>query len=377
MKGVVMASVLFDNVTKVFDDHQRGKVAAVKDMTLEIKDREFLVLVGPSGCGKTTSLRMIAGLEVPTQGNILIGDHKVTRLHPGERDVAMVFQDYALYPHMSVYDNMSFALRNLKYPRAEIKAKVKGAAGLLGIEALLDRRPRQLSGGQRQRVALGRAIVRNPKVFLFDEPLSNLDAGLRMQMRVELAELHQRLGTTMVYVTHDQVEAMTLGERIVVMENGHIRQIATPEDLYNNPANLFVATFIGAPPMNIMTVKVAASDGGLLLDAGDFRLKVPRDRATALERHAGREVVFGLRPECILDASRADWGRIDPANRLNVKIEVVERLGKELLVYFNAAKRMFVANLSQDSKAQAGAYQLAFDLSKMRCFDPVTTVAIG
>jgi multiple sugar transport system ATP-binding protein len=288
----------------------------------------------------------------------------------------MVFQDYALYPHMSAYENMAFALRNLRYPRQEIEKKVRQTAELLGIEMLLDRRPRQLSGGQRQRVALGRAIVRNPKVFLFDEPLSNLDAALRMQMRVELAELHQRLGTTMVYVTHDQVEAMTLGERIVVMNEGRIQQIASPEELYGEPANLFVATFIGAPPMNILHVKVVAENGGLVVDAGGFRLKVPRENPRGLERYVGREVVFGLRPENILDAQKADYALVDPANRVKVHVEVVERLGKELLIYFMAGSRMFVANLSQDSRARTGEYEVVFDMRKMRCFDPETTAAI-
>lgn len=371
-----MASVLFEKVTKVFDDQQRGRVEAVKDMTLEIKDREFLVLVGPSGCGKTTSLRMIAGLEVPSVGDIYIGESRVTRLHPGERDVAMVFQDYALYPHMSAFENMAFALRNLKYPRTEIERKVRGTAELLGIEMLLDRKPRQLSGGQRQRVALGRAIVRSPKVFLFDEPLSNLDAALRMQMRVELAELHQRLGTTMVYVTHDQIEAMTLGERIVVMNEGRIQQIATPEGLYSDPANLFVATFIGAPPMNILPVRIVREDQGIRLEAEGLRLRVPPGSSSGLKRFIGREVLFGIRPENIFDAGRADFSVVDPANRVRVQIEVVERLGKELLVYFKAGKRMFVASLTQDSKARTGEFEVAFDLQKMRCFDPETQEAI-
>src|SRR5579859_3398268 len=276
-----MARVLIRNLNKFYDDFH-----AVKDVNLEIRDKEFVVLVGPSGCGKTTTLRMVAGLESITSGQVLIGDTVVNELPPMDRDIAMVFQNYALYPHMTVYDNMAFGLKMRKFDRGEIGRRVKEAADILGIQDLLKRKPRQLSGGQRQRVALGRAIVRHPQVFLFDEPLSNLDAKLRVQMRVELKKLHERLGTTAIYVTHDQVEAMTLGDRVVVMRDGRVQQVGDPMELYNEPANRFVAGFIGSPAMNFAAVRIAAENGSLWAESEDLRIKVPAQVAQRLGRYA-------------------------------------------------------------------------------------------
>src|ERR687896_1362607 len=284
-----MARVLLTNLNKKFEDTH-----AVKDVNLEIRDGEFVVLVGPSGCGKTTTLRMVAGLEDITSGEISIDGRVVNDLPPMDRDIAMVFQNYALYPHMSVYDNMAFGLKMRKFGRDEIEKRVRQAAEILGIQALLARRPRQLSGGQRQRVALGRAIVRHPRVFLFDEPLSNLDAKLRVQMRVELKKLHERLGTTAIYVTHDQVEAMTLGDRVVVMKDGVVQQVGEPMQLYNRPANKFVAGFIGSPAMNFAPVTIRQSDGVVYLENEGLRIKLPSVQAERLGRLAGTQVVLGI-----------------------------------------------------------------------------------
>ena len=289
-----MAGVTLDHVTKRF-----GEVTAVNDVTIDVKDKEFLVLVGPSGCGKSTTLRLIAGLEELTTGNIYIGDRLVNDVAPKDRDIAMVFQSYALYPHMSVYDNMAFGLKLRKTPKAEIDKKVKEAAEILGISQLLDRKPKQLSGGQRQRVAVGRAIVRDPKVFLFDEPLSNLDAKLRVQTRAQLTKLHQRLATTFIYVTHDQVEAMTMASRIAVMKDGLLQQIDTPQSLYDHPSNVFVAGFIGSPSMNFFDATLAESDGKLEINSGGFRLEVPGVKADEWRQHKGKQVIFGMRPEDI------------------------------------------------------------------------------
>src|SRR6186997_43800 len=293
-----MADVSTRNLNKKYDNGFH----AVKDVNLEIRDKEFLVLVGPSGCGKTTTLRMLAGLESITSGEILIGNTVVNQLAPMDRDIAMVFQNYALYPHMSVYDNMAFGLKMRKFERAEIKKRVQEAAEILGIGDLLKRKPRQLSGGQRQRVALGRAIVRHPRVFLFDEPLSNLDAKLRVQMRVELRKLHQRLGTTAVYVTHDQVEAMTLGDRVVVMKDGIVLQVGEPLELYNQPANKFVAGFIGSPAMNFAAVTVTEANGSLIAENSGLRITLPDETAQRLRGHIGREVTLGVRPEDLMVA---------------------------------------------------------------------------
>src|SRR6266699_1067388 len=296
-----MANVVMRGLNKKYDE-----VHAVKDVNLEIHDKEFVVLVGPSGCGKTTTLRMVAGLESITSGRILIDDTVVNDLAPMDRDIAMVFQNYALYPHMSVYDNMAFGLKMRKFERPEIKKRVQEAAESLGIEDYLKRKPRQLSGGQRERVALGRAIVRHPRVFLFDEPLSNLDAKLRVQMRVELKKLHLRLGTTAIYVTHDQVEAMTLGDRVVVMKDGVVQQVGEPLELYNEPANRFVAGFIGSPAMNFFNVTVAENNGALWAANRGMQIKAPLECADRLGRYIGKEVTLGIRPEDLHVASAAD-----------------------------------------------------------------------
>src|SRR5437762_1064387 len=295
-----MAHVLLKDLNNKFDGTH-----AVKDVNLQIRDHEFVVLVGPSGCGKTTTLRMVAGLEDITSGEVSIDGKVVNNLAPMDRDIAMVFQNYALYPHMSVYDNMAFGLRMRKFERPEIDRRVRHAADVLGIQPLLERRPRQLSGGQRQRVALGRAIVRNPRVFLFDEPLSNLDAALRVQMRVELKRLHDRLETTAIYVTHDQVEAMTLGDLVVVMKDGVVKQVGEPLELYERPANRFVAGFIGSPAMNFITVRIAEGEGGLWAEAAGLRVRVPSHKSEALRRHTGQSVVMGLRPEALHPANGA------------------------------------------------------------------------
>src|SRR5512134_1220938 len=285
-----MASVTFDHVYKRF-----GEVIAVNDLNIQVADREFLVLVGPSGCGKTTALRCLAGLEDVSDGRILIGDQMVNDVAPKDRDIAMVFQSYALYPHMSVYDNMAFGLKLRKTPKDEIKRRVQQAADILGIGHLLDRKPRQLSGGQRQRVAVGRAIVREPKVFLFDEPLSNLDAKLRVETRANISKLHQQLQTTFIYVTHDQTEAMTMATRIAVINKGLLQQIDTPQTLYDRPDNLFVAGFIGSPAMNFFPAKLIMDNGNMVVDGGSFKLTVPEDRKAAYAHEVGRDIIFGIR----------------------------------------------------------------------------------
>src|SRR5499427_4757914 len=296
-----MAQVVIRSLNKKFDE-----VHAVKDVNLDIRDKEFVVLVGPSGCGKTTTLRMVAGLEAITSGRILIDDKVINELPPMDRDIAMVFQNYALYPHMSVYDNMAFGLKMRKFDRADIARRVQEAAEILGIQELLKRKPRQLSGGQRQRVALGRAIVRHPQVFLFDEPLSNLDAKLRVQMRVELKKLHDRLGTTAIYVTHDQVEAMTLGDRVVVMKDGFVQQVGEPLELYNEPANRFVAGFLGSPAMNFATVKLRQDNGAIWAGNTGLAIDVPADIGARLAPYADRDVILGVRPEDLEVANGSD-----------------------------------------------------------------------
>src|SRR5262252_5396213 len=298
-----MGQVVLKGINKFYDS-----VHAVKDVNLQIRDMEFVVLVGPSGCGKTTTLRMIAGLEAISSGDISIDGQVVNDLAPMDRDIAMVFQNYALYPHMSVYDNMAFGLKMRKFSRADIGRRVQEAAEILGIHQLLSRKPRQLSGGQRQRVALGRAIVRHPQVFLFDEPLSNLDAKLRVQMRVELKKLHERLGTTAIYVTHDQVEAMTLGDRVVVMRDGWVQQVGDPMELYNQPANRFVAGFIGSPAMNFADVRIEGENGGLWAKGDGIRIKVPEPMTDRVGPHAGKAVTFGVRPEDMRIANGIDSG---------------------------------------------------------------------
>ncbi|OLD39858.1 MAG: glycerol-3-phosphate ABC transporter ATP-binding protein, partial [Armatimonadetes bacterium 13_1_40CM_3_65_7] len=324
-----MARVQLAGVTKKF-----GAVTAVNEITLEIPDKQFTVLVGPSGCGKTTALRLIAGLEEATAGDIFIGERRVNDVPPKDRDIAMVFQNYALYPHMTVYDNMAFGLRLRKYPKTEIDRRVK--------------KPKQLSGGQRQRVALGRAIVREPQVFLMDEPLSNLDAKLRVQTRAEIKKLHARLQTTTIYVTHDQVEAMTMGDRIVVMKDGLVQQVDTPLNLYDRPANLFVAGFIGSPAMNFIDSALADAGGKLLIDAGSFRLEVPSDLVSQARPWAGRRVVFGVRPEDIADRAMANGAQ--PAWTIKATVDVHEPLGSDSILYLTAGAHSIVARV--DARTQ-------------------------
>lgn len=354
-----MGSVSFRNVVKVFNTGTPDEVIAVNNCNLTINDGEFLVFVGPSGCGKSTSLRLIAGLERPTSGRIFIGDRDITMLHPRARNIAMVFQDYALYPHMTVKQNLSFGLQNLNYPKAEVQKRVADAARILGIEELLDRLPKKLSGGQRQRVALGRAIVRHPEVFLLDEPLSNLDAKLRVQMRVELAKLQRMLGTTTVYVTHDQEEAMTLGHRIVVMNNGVIQQVASPEELYAHPRNRFVAQFIGSPAMNIVPGRVESVDGVTCfmaaadegLGESEPRLPLPASLQKHLSPITGDEVYLGVRPE---DIHLAEDDAGDDAFKATVEVLTAEMLGPQRLVYFYAGKTLMVASIDPRYRVDAG-----------------------
>ncbi|RME90875.1 MAG: sn-glycerol-3-phosphate ABC transporter ATP-binding protein UgpC, partial [Anaerolineae bacterium] len=345
------------------------------DLNIHVDDKEFLVLVGPSGCGKTTSLRLLAGLEEITEGRILIGDRVVNDVPPKDRDIAMVFQSYALYPHMNVYDNMAFGLKLRKVPKEEIKRRVYEAAEILGIQDLLDRKPRQLSGGQRQRVAVGRAIVREPKVFLFDEPLSNLDAKLRVQMRAEISKLHQRLQTTFIYVTHDQVEAMTMATRIAVMNKGELQQIDTPQNLYDYPANLFVAGFIGSPAMNFFPATLRREDGTLYVDTGDFSVPIPADRAAPYQSYEGKKVVFGIRPENVHDPAF-----LPPdiqAEKVEAKVDVTELMGNEIFVYLVSGQHTFVARVDPRSSFRVGdRVQVAFDMSTFHIFDAETEKAI-
>jgi multiple sugar transport system ATP-binding protein len=363
-----MARVLLRNLNKKFDDTH-----AVKDVSLEIRDREFVVLVGPSGCGKTTTLRMVAGLEEVTSGEISIDGRVVNDLAPMDRDIAMVFQNYALYPHMSVYDNMAFGLKMRKFAREEIEKRVRQAADILGIHALLERRPRQLSGGQRQRVALGRAIVRNPRVFLFDEPLSNLDAKLRVQMRVELKRLHERLETTAIYVTHDQVEAMTLGDRVVVMKDGLVQQVGEPLELYGLPANRFVAGFIGSPAMNFAEMTIAVRSDALWAESPGLRIRIPSAKTEALRPHSGTKIVLGIRPEALRLANGAD-----PSDyAFDTTVEVVEPLGNEILLDVRAGGYLLVARVDPATRVKVrDAVRLAVDPERLHFFDAKTETAI-
>src|SRR5277367_1323304 len=363
-----MARVAMRSLNKNYDE-----VRAVIDVNLDIKDKEFVVLVGPSGCGKTTTLRMVAGLESITSGHISIDEKIVNELPPMDRDIAMVFQNYALYPHMTVYDNMAFGLKMRKFSRDEIATRVKQAADILGIEPYLQRKPRQLSGGQRQRVALGRAIVRHPQVFLFDEPLSNLDAKLRVQMRVELKKLHERLGTTAVYVTHDQVEAMTLGDRVVVMKDGWVQQVGEPLELYNEPANRFVAGFIGSPAMNFADVAVSAADGALWAANDGMRIKVPGQTAGRLGRHAGQQVTMGIRPEDLHVASEADPAELG----FDAAVEVVEKLGSEILLDVAVGSNMMVASVEPSVRVNVrDRLRLALNPERLHFFDAASEAVI-
>ena len=365
-----MASVTFDHVFKKY-----GDVTAVNDLNIHIEDKEFLVLVGPSGCGKTTALRSLAGLEEITSGEILIGDRVVNDVAPKDRDIAMVFQSYALYPHLSVYDNMAFGLKLRKVPKDEIKRRVGEAADILGIRDLLERKPRQLSGGQRQRVAVGRAIVREPKVFLFDEPLSNLDAKLRVAMRAEISKLHQRLKTTFIYVTHDQIEAMTMATRIAVINKGLLQQLDSPQNLYDHPNNLFVAGFIGSPAMNFFPGKLRKDGSKLIVDTGDFSVTIPANHAKPYESHTGKDIIFGIRPENIHDAD------FIPPNvefeKVAVKVDVTELMGNEIFLYLVSGKNTFVARVDPRSKLRLDQQaSVAFDMDAIHIFDSTTEEVI-
>jgi multiple sugar transport system ATP-binding protein len=365
-----MASVTFDHVTKRF-----GEVTAVNDLDIHIEDKEFLVLVGPSGCGKSTALRCLAGLEDITHGQILIGDQIVNDVAPKDRDIAMVFQSYALYPHMSVYDNMAFGLKLRKTPREDIKRRVQEAAGLLGIQELLDRKPRQLSGGQRQRVAVGRAIVREPKVFLFDEPLSNLDAKLRVETRANISKLHLQLQTTFIYVTHDQVEAMTMASRIAVISKGVLQQIDTPQTLYDFPNNLFVAGFIGSPAMNFFPAKIVKSDGKLFVDARSINVEIPTDRFNTYSPYIDKEVIFGIRPEDIHNPDFAPPSIV--AQPVNAKIDVTELMGNEIFVYLKTGDHNFIARVDPRSRYSINEdVRVLMNLANMHIFDRETELAI-
>jgi len=365
-----MANVTFKNVYKRF-----GDVTAVNNLNIEVADKEFLVLVGPSGCGKTTALRCLAGLEEITEGEIIIADRVVNDVAPKDRDIAMVFQSYALYPHLSVYDNMAFGLKLRKTPKDEIKRRVDEAADILGIQDLLDRKPRQLSGGQRQRVAVGRAIVREPKVFLFDEPLSNLDAKLRVAMRAEISKLHQRLQTTFIYVTHDQIEAMTMASRIAVINKGVLQQLDTPQNLYDRPNNLFVAGFIGSPAMNFFPGKLRKDGGKLMVETGDFTVEIPEKHAKPYEAHTGKDIVFGIRPENVHDTNFIP-PNVDVQN-VAVKVDVTELMGNEIFLYLVSGKNTFVARVDPRSKLSLGNQaSVAFDMDAIHIFDAATEEAI-
>jgi multiple sugar transport system ATP-binding protein len=361
-----MAQVALRNVVKMFD-----RTPAVQGVDLDIADREFIVLVGPSGCGKSTTLRMIAGLEEATSGEIYIGDQLVNDVPPKDRDIAMVFQNYALYPHMTVYENMSFGLRLKKFPKQEIKERVEAAAQILDITPLLDRRPKQLSGGQRQRVAMGRAIVRNPKVFLFDEPLSNLDAKLRVQMRTEIKKVHQKVTTTTVYVTHDQVEAMTLADRVVVMNAGRIEQIGAPNEVYHNPKTRFVAGFIGSPAMNFLPARVVNGGANLKIRLSEeLSLPVPETRTARYKPYLDKEVVFGLRPEDLIE----NRGEVPAGSAaFDVQLDVVEPMGMETMVYFIVDGVEVCGRVNPMAAGNAGEkMQLVADLNHMHLIDPAT-----
>jgi multiple sugar transport system ATP-binding protein len=372
-----MAKVILEDVCKLFP----GGVKAVDSVNLEIQDQEFVVLVGPSGCGKSTTLRMIAGLEEISSGNVYIDDRRVNDVPPKDRDIAMVFQNYALYPHMSVYDNMAFGLKLRKFPKTEIDTRVREAAQILNItDEQLARKPKALSGGQRQRVAVGRAIVRKPKAFLFDEPLSNLDAKMRVQMRAEISKLHHRLASTMIYVTHDQVEAMTMGDRIVVMKDGLIQQVAAPIDLYDNPQNMFVAGFIGSPPMNFFHGRIEKRDNALWFveetgNGDGFAVRIEPRMADKLTAHVGHPVVFGSRPEDIND--RRLLGSANPHATASATVDVVEPMGAEIFLYMKTAQHSFISRVtSRDSAAVNDRIEMVFDMNKCHFFDGKTEKTI-
>ena len=367
-----MAQVSLHNLYKRFD-----KTTAVNNLNLEIADREFMVLVGPSGCGKTTALRMIAGLEDISDGDIKIGERVVNNVSPKDRDIAMVFQNYALYPHMSVYENMAFGLKLRKVPKADIQKRVQDTAALLGLESLLQRKPGQLSGGQRQRVALGRAIVREPQVFLMDEPLSNLDAKLRVQTRAELIKLHRRLGITTIYVTHDQVEAMTMGDRMAVMRDGVLQQCASPMEVYAHPVNLFVAGFIGTPSMNFVPATLTKSGEGYVIDAGSFQVTAPASHSDKLAPYAGKPVTFGVRPPDLFDHALRNPIEATESNTIRTTVDVLEPMGDIVTLYLTAGTHQLVATIDAETGAKDGSVlDVVVDMNKTHLFDPQTEQAI-
>ena len=372
-----MAKVSLKNVTKIYQGEKGRDIPAVTDLSLEIADREFVVFVGPSGCGKSTTLRLIAGLEEITQGEICIGDRLVNDVAPKDRDIAMVFQNYALYPHMSVKENLAFGLKLRKYPKAEINKRVNEAAKILGIEALLDRRPKELSGGQRQRVAVGRAIVRQPKVFLFDEPLSNLDAKMRVQMRTEITKLHQRLQATMIFVTHDQIEAMTMGQRIVVLNEGVAQQVDTPLALYNFPKNLFVAGFLGSPPMNLINGKLknGPADSVIFTESSEGVVEVTLPERAPAKAWAGKEIVLGLRPESI---TLAEGPAKAPGSRFQAVVDLIEPMGAETNFYLQTGAHTIISRCETPGDLREAGHRLQFDVdtTKAHLFDPVSTERI-
>ncbi|MFA5117904.1 MAG: sn-glycerol-3-phosphate ABC transporter ATP-binding protein UgpC [Candidatus Omnitrophota bacterium] len=366
-----MAQVSLKNVSKVYPNG----VKVVNNLNLGVENKEFLVLVGPSGCGKSTTLRMIAGLEEITEGEIFIGNKKVNDVPAKDRDIAMVFQNYALYPHMTVFENMAFGLKLRHYPKHEIVQRVSEAAEILGIKHLLNRKPKELSGGERQRVAVGRAIVRKPLVFLFDEPLSNLDAKLRVQMRTEIHKLHIRLQTTIIYVTHDQIEAMTMGDRIVVMKGGVIQQVADPISIYDHPKNKFVAGFIGSPPMNFMNGKIIKKSSKIYFTEGKISVKVVEDMYSKMTPYIGRDIIMGVRSEDIYD--KLFVSEAPPENVVRVNCEVVEPMGSEVYLYLNTGKHTFIARVGAHNKPQVNQdMDLVFDMSKVHFFDKETEETI-
>ena len=362
-----MAEVRLSNISKVYP----GNIRAVDNVSLQVKDKEFLVLVGPSGCGKSTTLRMVAGLEEISEGEIFIDERKVNDVPPKDRDIAMVFQNYALYPHMTVKENLEFGLKLRKIPKPEREKRVAEAAKILGIQELLDRKPKALSGGQRQRVAVGRAIVRNPKVFLFDEPLSNLDAKLRVAMRTEISKIHSRLQATMIYVTHDQVEAMTMGDRIVVMKDGLVQQIDDPIALYDHPKNKFVAGFIGSPPMNFMEGTIEAAAAGLIFNEGTLKLQVPEKFNAPLQPFVGKKVFFGVRPEDIYDPSYGT--ELKNGQEITARVEVIEPMGSEIYLYMTTERSPFIARVEPHVRAELDEQKkLIFNMDKAHFFDSET-----
>ena len=368
-----MASLSLQHINKTYPNGFQ----AVKDFNLEIEDKEFIIFVGPSGCGKSTTLRMIAGLEEISGGTLKIGDKVMNDVEPKDRDIAMVFQNYALYPHMTVYDNMAFGLKLRKVPKDQIDKAVREAARILDLEKLLDRKPKALSGGQRQRVAMGRAIVRNPKVFLMDEPLSNLDAKLRVQMRIEISKIHQRLGATIIYVTHDQTEAMTLGTRIVVMKDGVVQQVDTPQHLYEQPGNLFVAGFMGSPQMNFLDAQIAEKGGDLIAKVGEYDIVIPAAKAKVLKDggYVGKTVVLGIRPEDIHDSQM--FIEASPSVPMTSTVKVYELLGAEVFLYFDVNGTQVTARVDPRTTAKTGdPIKFAFDMEKSHFFDKETELTI-